>query len=186
MLLGFVLLLAALLLLLHNREEARQAEESVNRLMPLIVESIEEQRQQEILPDPMEEEMPEVLIDGQAYIGYLSIPDLNLDLPILSDWDYEKLLLAPCRYSGTLKGNDLVLMAHNYVQHFARLHELSVGNRLTFTDMDGIVTEYEVVGSDVLPPEAVEEMCAGDFDLTLFTCNYSGSSRITIYCERTE
>ena len=55
---------------------------------------------------------------------------------------------------------------------------------VTFTDMDGNVTTYQVVGKDMLSPTAVEEMISGDFDLTLFTCTYGGGSRITIYCDR--
>ena len=50
--------------------------------------------------------------------------------------------------------------------------------------MDGVVTNYEVVGLDVLVPTAVEEMTAGDFDLTLFTCTYGGQSRVAVYCDR--
>ena len=128
--------------------------------------------------------MTEVTIDGHSYIGYLTIPALNLELPIMADWDYDKLQIAPCRYSGTLKGGDLVLMAHNYEKHFGKLSKLSEGDSVIFTDMDGIVTQYEVIARDVLNPTAVEEMTAGDFDLTLFTCTYGGQSRVTVYCDR--
>jgi sortase A len=49
--------------------------------------------------------------------------------------------------------------------------------------MDGKITRYKVVGMGVLAPTAVEEMTAGNFDLTLFTCTYSGQNRVTIYCD---
>ena len=77
-----------------------------------------------------------------------------------------------------------VLMAHNYDRHFGRLAELTEDDPVVFTDMDGIVTTYEVVGQDILSPYAVEEMTSGDFDLTLFTCTYGGQSRVTVYCDR--
>lgn len=128
--------------------------------------------------------MTEVVIEGYGYIGYLSIPSLDLDLPIMADWDYDRLQIAPCRYSGTLKGEDLVLMAHNYSHHFGRLSELTQEDTVIFTDMDGNMTEYEVIVLDILPPDAIEEMTAGDFDLTLFTCTYGGQSRITVYCNK--
>ena len=48
----------------------------------------------------------------------------------------------------------------------------------------GVSITYQVVGEDILHPTAVEEMTSGDFDLTLFTCNYGSSRRITVYCER--
>ena len=128
--------------------------------------------------------MTEVEINGNQYIGYLSIPVLGLELPIMSSWSYPKLNIAPCRYTGSVRGEDLVLMAHNYSSHFGKLSQLDLGDMVEFTDMDGVITRYEVVGKDVLDPAAVEEMTSGDFDLTLFTCTYGGGSRVTAYCNR--
>ena len=86
--------------------------------------------------------------------------------------------------TGSVRGENLVLMAHNYASHFGGLSKLSEGDSVIFTDMDGIVTTYEVKAQDILSPYAVEEMISGDFDLTLFTCTYGGESRVTVYCDR--
>ena len=75
-------------------------------------------------------------------------------------------------------------MAHNYPKHFGQISDLSIGDSVVFTDMDGNVSNYSVVAKDVLSPTAVKEMTSGDFDLTLFTCTYGGKSRITVYCDR--
>lgn len=96
--------------------------------------------------------MTEVEIDGYSYIGYLSIPKLELELPIMADWDYARLRIAPCRYTGSVRGEDLVIMAHNYASHFGGLAKLSEGDNVIFTDMDGITTVYEVVAQDILAP----------------------------------
>ena len=128
--------------------------------------------------------MTEVMIDGIPYIGYLSIQKLDLNLPVISTWNYSLLNVAPCRYVGTVRGEDLVLMAHNYDSHFGKLSQLELGDTITFTDMDGEIISYEVVGEDILEPTAVEEMTAGVFDLTLFTCTYGGKYRVTIYCDQ--
>ena len=61
---------------------------------------------------------------------------------------------------------------------------LRSGDSVIFTDMDGVITSYQVVALDVLHPTAVEEMTAGFYDLTLFTCTYGGKSRVTIYCNK--
>ena len=102
----------------------------------------------------------------------------------MSTWSYPQLKLSPCRYTGTLRGEDLVLMAHNYNNHFGRISQLIVGDSVSFTDMDGNTTRYTVVGTDILDPNAVEVVTAGDFDLTLFTCTYGGSNRVTVYCDK--
>jgi sortase A len=128
--------------------------------------------------------MTEVEIDGYAYIGYLSIPNLGLELPVMSSWSYSQLRRAPCRYSGSVRGEDLVLMAHNYKNHFGRISRLNLNDSVSFTDMDGITTQYKVAALDILESTAVETMTAGEFDLTLFTCTYGGKSRVTVYCNK--
>ena len=55
---------------------------------------------------------------------------------------------------------------------------------VTFIAVTGIATDYEMIARDVLMPNAVAEMTAGDYDLTLFTCTYGGKSRVTVYFDR--
>lgn len=204
-LLGTIFLLCALMLFLHNWKEENRAREMSGEYLVQLVNTIEKPYQEcleeesgidtsdpDLIPEIPEEMltaedliMTEVIVDGNAYIGYLSIPSLNLELPVLADWDYSLLQVAPCRYSGSVRGNDLVLMAHNYASHFGTISDLCQGDILYFVDMEGRAVEYQVVGHDVLDPSAVEEMTAGDFDLTLFTCTYGGTKRITVYCDRT-
>lgn len=194
MLWGMVLILASLGLFLSNRREAENAELQSAILLPQLVDLAQQQEPEEEtrLPEPeIPEElltaedvkMEEVELDGHFYIGYLSMPSVELELPIMSQWSYEKLTIAPCRYYGTLRGRDLVLLAHNYDRHFGRLNDLKVGDSVYFTEMDGTVTAYKVVGRDILDPYAVEEMTAGLYDMTLFTCTYGGQSRVTVYCD---
>jgi sortase A len=97
---------------------------------------------------------------------------------------YSQLRRAPCRYSGSVRGEDLVLMAHNYKNHFGRISRLNLNDSVSFTDMDGITTHYKVAALDILESTAVETMTAGEFDLTLFTCTYGGKSRVTVYCNK--
>lgn len=181
MLLGTVLLLAALSLFLGNQREAKQAADSVAELLPKVVEQAGRKENE---PDPFDPTMTEVIIDGYAYIGYVSIPTLGLDLPVMSEWDYTRLKLSPCRYAGSTKTDDLVLCAHNYIRHFGPIRRLSPGDEVYFTDMDGVVSCYEVAEVDVLQPTAVEEMTSGEYDLTLFTCTYGGKTRVTVRCQR--
>lgn len=198
MILGAALILGALSLFLYNEKEASAADAAAADRLLRVVERIDTRQEsgetgpQENLDIPLEFlepedlKMTEVEIDGYGYIGYIMFPTLELELPILADWDYTRLKIAPCRYTGTVRGENLVLMGHNYTRHFGRLSRLTEGDSVLFTDMDGNVTAYEVVARDVLPPTAVEEMTAGNFDLTLFTCTYGGKSRVTVCCDRVE
>ena len=197
-LLGVALLLGALALFLRNTREDSMAGEAAEILLPQLIEQIEtraETVEKPLAPavDIPEElltaediAMTEVEIDGYGYIGYLTVPDFGLELPVMGDWDYDRLKIAPCRYYGSTKSDDLVIMAHNYRRHFSPLSAITEGAPVVFTDMDGVVSVYEVVAIDFLSPDAVEEMTAGTYDLVLFTCTYGGGSRLTICCDRTE
>ena len=200
MILGIGLILGAAYLLMINQQEDTFAKESSEGVMTALVQQIQENTKEtlpasDVMPElelhkPVdllteeEKKMTEVVIDGIPYIGYLSIQKLDLNLPVISTWNYSLLNVAPCRYVGTVRGEDLVLMAHNYDSHFGKLSQLELGDTITFTDMDGEIISYEVVGEDILEPTAVEEMTAGVFDLTLFTCTYGGKYRVTIYCDQ--
>lgn len=127
-------------------------------------------------------DMPTESINGWDYIGILEIPSIDLYLPIISQWSDAALNVAPCRYSGSAYTGDLILSGHNYTAHFWHLSDLSPGDNVYFTDIDGNVFSYIVAERETLRPTAVEQMKSGDWALTLFTCTLGGQSRITIRC----
>lgn len=186
-LLGTFLVLAALSLLLWNLWEDQQAGISVEQILPQVVDRIEAAHEEQAAPesgspDSCHAEMKEVEIDGYGYIGYVSIPSLALELPVMSSWSYPQLKLSPCRYFGSTKTDNLVIAAHNYTRHFGNLKNLSVGDAVYFTDMDGVISAYTVAEIDILSPTAIEEMTDSGYALTLFTCTYGGQSRVTVRC----
>lgn len=180
---GAALILAALSLFLWNRNEDRQAGKFAGAVLVKVEEAAEDDS---AYPDPFDKEMTVTMIDGYSYIGYLSVPTLGLELPVMADWSYPQLKLAPCRYYGSTKTDDLVIAAHNYAYHFGQLKNMNAGDAVFFTDMDGVVSSYEVAEVDILNPTAVEEMTDSGYALTLFTCTYGGKSRVTVRCDRTE
>lgn len=189
MCLGAALVLAALFLFGWNQHEAAQAAESGKNALEKLTEKLEERKDQlqkgEVpLPDPYDGEMTVVEIDGYGYVGYLSLPALGLELPVMETWSYPQLQIAPCRYTGSTKTGDLVIAAHNYEEHFGTIKNSQPGDPVYFTDMDGVVTAYEVEEVSVLQPTAVADMTSGEYELTLFTCTYGGQSRVTVRCRK--
>lgn len=170
--LGSLCILAAGLLLGHNLREEHRAAAATQQLLPAVVQRIGQSP------------APTVSLDGEEYLGVLSLPTLALDLPVQVEWEMEALRRTPCRYAGTLSGDDLIIAAHNYRQHFALLHTLRAGDAVLFTDAAGLCHRYTVSLVEILDETAVEEMLAGEWDLTLFTCNYDGRARITVRCIR--
>lgn len=130
--------------------------------------------------------MPVEMVDGMAYVGVLRIPTLDLELPVLSEWSYPGLRVAPCRYSGSVYSDDMVLAAHNYPVHFGRFGSLSYGDEVTFMDVEGNLFAYEVSSIEELGPYDVDDMIGSNWDLTLFTCTLGGASRVTVRCSELE
>ena len=199
--LGLLLLLAALLLTAYNLWRDAMASMSVDvvlgRLTPTLSSrqselpplSSGEALEEAFVPDYVlnpEMAMPEENIDGRSYIGVLDIPALGLSFPIISEWSYDALQIAPCRYSGSAYLDNLVIAGHNYRSHFVSLPQLQPGDTVTFTDMDGNVFSYTVSSLETLSPYAISDMTSGDWALTLFTCTVGGQSRLAIRCDRTE
>ena len=128
--------------------------------------------------------MPEIQVDGISYVGYLSIPALNLELPVISESTEQNLEIAPCRFFGTVYQKDFVIGGHRYRRHFRKLSTLGYGERLSFTDVEGNVYIYEVAECEVLEPNQAEYLCSGDWDLSLFTCTPGGMTRVVLRCLR--
>ena len=182
MVLGTVLLALALGLWLMNRQEASQARQFAAQTMPKVVEQIRIYREKEPMPDPYDD-LTVTQIDGWGYVGYLSVPALEMEEPVLSELDMQHLEIAPCRYSGTRPDRGLVIGGHNYSHNFGRLSQLQVGDAVTFVDMEGTRYDYRVSEVEILPPTAVEGMTGTDYALTLFTCTFGGADRIAVRCD---
>ena len=127
--------------------------------------------------------MPTGEIKGYEYIGILSIPVLEVELPVLTDWSYAKLKVAPCLYHGNSYEPDFVIAAHNYQSHFGRLSRLQAGDLVVFTDVTGNIYYYEVILLETLAENATREMITSGFDLSLYTCTPGGGSRVTVRCK---
>ena len=137
-----------------------------------------------LAPTPLDPEMPVVVLDGYEYVGYVEIPALGLKLPVMSEWDYTRLKVAPCRQFGSSRTDDLVIAAHNYENHFGRLKELSEGDTVIFTDMEGIVNTYSVKKIETLNPNEVDAVQNSGYALVLYTCTKGGKTRVTVFCDR--
>ncbi|MCH5249578.1 MAG: sortase [Lachnospiraceae bacterium] len=135
------------------------------------------------LPLDSARELPILEMDGHRYIGTVSIPVIDVELPVQEDWSLALLKISPCRYLGSPYNGDLIICAHNYATHFGRLKNLIPGDEVIFTDVKGNAFDYTVVELETLAGTAVEEMESGSWDLTLFTCTLGGQTRVTVRCD---
>lgn len=195
---GSLLIFAALCLCVFNMTESRIAEKrsqtSLSELKAVIEKASSEAEPAAAsgttmddlfaeYEEPAPAEMPTVTIGDTGYCGYITIAELGLELPVINDFSYDALNYAPCRYSGSIDGSDLIIAAHNFSSHFGRLGSLSDGSEIIFTDCSGKVFRYNIISIEDISGSDVEEMLSKDstpWELTLFTCTLSGKSRITV------
>ena len=184
--LGVLLMLAAGGLYAYNRYEDAHAGAEAQTVVQDLEEKVVEKTETAAASTPEEvtAELPSVFVDGYDYVGVLTIPALDLRLPVMQDWSYPKLKIAPCRQYGSSRTNDLVIAAHNYETHFGKIGTLAVGDEVRFTDMDGIDNYYSVQKVEVHDPTDVDAVKNSGYDLVLYTCTYGGKTRIVVFCDR--
>ena len=168
--LGICCLISSLGLIVYNHREEENAQNTSKNILQAVQENILDNTREENnseksdrdesveIPVDIPQEMLTTQVDGYDCIGVLSIPVLELELPVLTDWSYAKLKIAPCHYFGSYFQKDFVIAAHNYQSHFGRLTELQPKDLILFTDISGTVYCYEVVLLETLPGNATEEM----------------------------
>ena len=194
--LGILLIAAAIGLAGYNLWDAgraqKAAEEITGQLISEIESKVEDGKTAAPYIDP-NTPMPVEVIDGYEYIGVLEISSEGLSLPVMKEWDYTRLKISPCRFTGSYYSDDLVICAHNYMRHLGPLLQIGIGEDIYFTNVDGLSIRYIVTNRETVEPTAVEQMIENtsnsetsllDWDLTLFTCNLGGQTRCAVRCSR--
>lgn len=189
--LGLALMLAAFCLAAFNLRESRDAEAASSQVAEHIASAVGQAASSSGSAFGMTgssrplstDAMPVLAVDGRDYVGLLRVPSLGLELPVLAEWSYAGLRVAPCRYAGSVYAGDMVVAAHNYASHFGGLRSLSYGDEVSFVDVLGNVFTYRVASVEQLDPYAVADMTNGEWPLTLFTCTLGGANRVTVRCE---
>ena len=182
---GLLFLIAALCLAGYNRWDAERARRASEEIVDKLGETVYSDVHEGIYS--IDRDMPTEVIDGYEYIGIIEIPSLELSLPVMAEWDYTRLKISPCRYTGSYYNDDMVVCAHNYVKHFGPIMRLEMGAEIYFTNVEGELFRYIVTNRETVPPTSVSDMTeaeSGGWDLTLFTCTVGGRTRSAVRCER--
>ncbi len=186
---GSLLIFAGIMLSCYNLwsqwQAGRAAQDILSKMAEITTEAYISNNNENISEPASElasDDMSGVQIDGDVYVGVLNIPKLGLTLPVMKELDYKKLRFAPCRYKGSVEEKNLIIAGHNYNTHFGRLKQLSEGDEISFSDVNGNSYDYTVCETDLIDGKNSTEMSAGEWDLSLFTCNLSGAARVTVRC----
>ena len=183
--LGMILILLSLFLhVTHEKQDQLAGENARTLLQQLELSriSLEQPEENEALELAVPAVMAEKEYLGYSMIGTLRVPSVSIELPVLSQWSYELLNVAPCRYFGSIPEGNMILMGHNYKSHFTPLHDVEEGTAVEFEDVNGIVYRYTVAKIEILHKND-GELLPSEYPLTLFTCTRGGQNRVVIRCQ---
>lgn len=141
-------------------EDAGYYVERLFSIMPELTESIPEER-----PD---DKMATYEVDGLNFAGVLEMPDYSLTLPVYGGWDTAKLKIFPCLFSGSPNNSDLILGSISDKALFGFVKQISVDDRIVFTDMTGMQFTYYITDIRHAKSADKDTLLKKEDDLILF------------------
>ena len=151
-------------------------------------EDDEKEKEETDTKAPISEEDAALLSSGDV-VGLIEIEALELKYPIVEGADSKQLAYGIGHIPDTAaiggKGN-CVLAGHRgsrYGTYFKYLNRLSAGDTVKVMDKEGNVYLYEAVSSEVVGPYDNSVKAQGEeTELTLLTCENSGTMRLIYHC----
>ena len=116
-------------------------------------------------------------------IGVLSIPKLNVRLPVIGECSDALLNISCCRISGLAedKPNRLVISGHNIWSHFKGLDTIKIGDQIAFTTVNGETYYYQAIEFvDLHKTEGADVLATVGWDITLITCKTNNTYRTVV------
>ena len=117
----------------------------------------------------------------------LSIPKIGLNYPVLSETTDELLHHNLTKFWGPNpnKIGNYVIAGHNYNNdtYFGKLDAVTLGDKLQLTDESGKTLEYSIYDMYYVSPSDVactSQLTNGKREVTLITCNATGSERLVV------
>ena len=187
--LGVLLLAAGAVLFLGNRAEEIAAEQSARRLLAAVESEIMAKGEDplpEHAPKPGKEPAPP-LEELYAVDGILTIPKIGITLPVLRDYSEDLLRVSVCIFEReTGEDGRMVLAGHDYKSHFGKIKTLVPGDAVDYETLSGGLRHYTVIEVTAIDPDDRAGLEAGEWDMTLLTCNRDLSKRILVRLGRTD
>lgn len=120
-------------------------------------------------------------IDGTDFVGILEFPQYESALPVCADWgDPSKY---PCCFSGSIYERTLQIGATSQKGQYDFYRDISVGDKVFFTDMEGNRFSYAVTDIRYEKNADRSALQRKESSLTLFIKNIYAFEYIIIYCD---
>ena len=133
-----------------------------------------------VLQERKDNTMPILSVDGTDFVGILEMPRFNSSLPVCANWG--KITKYPCKFSGSIYNSTLEIGATTQKGQYDFYREISVGDSLVFTDMEGNRYTYAVTNLRYEKHANKTELQSDASDLILFIKNIYAFEYLIISC----
>lgn len=177
---GTLLLMAACAILFlwqwNIHASQQQTQDYVHTLRSLIPEV-----QNVALEAKKDNSMPLLSLDGKDFIGILEMPLYESTLPVCADWGNPSQY--PRCLSGSIYDRSIQIGATSQAGQYDFYRELSVGDSVFFTDMEG--NRYALEISDLRYKKHADQTALQSCDaaLTLFIKNVYAFEYLIVFCD---
>lgn len=154
----------------------RQAQSYVNTLqavMPTPEGAIPEARR--------DNAMAVLPVDGMDFVGILEMPKYDSVLPVGAAWGNSSKF--PCRFGGSVYDHTMQIGATTQAGQYDFYREISVGDSVFFTDMEGNRYTYQVTDIRYEKHMDGSVLQRENTPLTLFIKNIYAFEYIVVYCD---
>ena len=125
--------------------------------------------------------MPLLSLDGIDFVGILEMPLQEAALPVCADWaEHQKYL---SRFDGSIYDGSMQIGGTSQKGQMDFFREISVGDSVLFTDMEGNRYHYTVTDLRYAPHADQNTLQRADGELTLFVKNLFAFEYLIISCE---
>lgn len=176
---GVGLLIAAAIALIYWQGNIRSWEQKTAGYLSAITARIPTP-QSAIPEERTNNAMPVLSIDGTDFVGILEMPRYGASLPVGAHWG--KVSSYPCLFDGSVYDGTLQIGATTQAGQYDFYRDISVGDAVYFTDMEGNRYEYTITDLRYVNRADQAALAEKDAGLTLFIKNIYGFSYLIVSC----
>ena len=145
------------------------------------IRTLTPQPQSAVPEERLNNTMPMLSVDGTDFVGIVEMPKYGSALPVGGNWG--KVSKYPCRFDGSAYDRTLQIGATTQKGQYDFYREISVGDAVYFTDMEGNRFSYQV--ADIRYEKHADQAALQQQDsaLTLFIKNVYATEYIVVFCD---
>ena len=154
----------------------KQSAAYVNALRTLISEP-----QDAVLEERRDNTMSVLSVDGTDFVGIIEMPRYGSVLPVAEDWG--KNYKYPCRFNGSIYNRTMQIGATTQSGQYDFYRELSVGDSVVYTDMEGNRYSLEITSLYYSKHADQSALQRKDSSLVLFIKNVYSFEYLIVFCD---